>query len=732
MNKANIILPLLCISMTMAAQNNSDTLHIHRQDSTDIFFRHFDLNEITVTGVTGETKLKYSSAPVSIIRPQELRATASTNIIDAIAHQPSISQLTTGGSISKPIIRGLGYNRVVVMSEGVRQEGQQWGDEHGVEVDGSGVNSIEILKGPASLMYGSDAMAGVVILHSQPTLAEGEMQANFSTEYQTNNGLFHYSLSMAGNQKGFVWDARFSHKMAHAYKNKYDGYVPGSQFREMAGRLMLGLSKSWGHSWLTWTAYHLTPSIVEGERDEYTGELVHSSGSLKSYDKALPFQQVKHYKLVWDNAVNLGNGQLKAIIGYQQNRRQEFEESADIYGIFLKQHTLTYDLRYLTNEIQGWKLSAGIGGMYQQSDNKGEEYLIPDNRLFDIGLYATVSKALGERWILNGGVRYDHRRLHGDELIEEDELRFNDFTRHFNGATGSVGAVWNINSQWNLRMNVARGFRTPNISELASNGVHEGSLRYEIGSQELKAEYSLQADLGLDFTSRYLSAQLALFANRIDNYIFTHRIDEEIEKGYMTYAYTQGDAGLMGFEVGIDLHPIHSLHFENTFSYVDARLLHQKADGMKYLPYTPAPRWTSELKWELVHHAHSTIKHHHSHGNGSEHHAPYRKHRLLLDNMYVSAGIEYYLRQNHVRSADDTETATPGYTLVNLSFGTDLLIGKRKIAELYITADNLLNCAYQNHLSRLKYADINTVTGRRGVYNMGRNITFKVVVPVSL
>lgn len=139
---------------------------------------------------------------MSIITPQALRGIASTNIVDAMSHQPGISQLTTGGSISKPIIRGLGYNRVVVMSEGVRQEGQQWGDEHGVEVDGNSVNSVEILKGPASLMYGSDAMAGVVILHPQPILPEGEMRANVSTEYQTNNGLFGYHLSLGGNQKG--------------------------------------------------------------------------------------------------------------------------------------------------------------------------------------------------------------------------------------------------------------------------------------------------------------------------------------------------------------------------------------------------------------------------------------------------------------------------------------------------------------------------------------------------
>ena len=712
-----IILPLLCLCTAMAAQTDK---HHHAEDSTDVFFRHLQLSELTVTGVTGDTKLKHATAPVSIVTPQVLRATASTNIIDAIAHQPGVSQLTTGGSISKPIIRGLGYNRVVVMSEGVRQEGQQWGDEHGVEVDGNSVGSVEILKGPASLMYGSDAMAGVVILHPQPTLAEGEMTANVSSEYQTNNGLFRYSLQMAGNQKGFVWDVSYSDKMAHAYKNKYDGYVPGSQFRERAGRLMLGLNKTWGHSRLTWTAYHLTLGIIEGERDSETGELEHEEGwTGHQYAKSLPFQQVKHYKAVWDNTLNLSSGYLKAIIGYQQNRRQEFEESADDYELFFKLHTLTYDLRYVTNEFSdGWKLSTGIGGMYQKSGNEGEEYLIPDYRLFDFGVYATATKRLGDRWTLNGGLRYDHRRLHGYALEEDGEERFVDFARHFNGLTGSVGAVWNVNDGLNLRLNVARGFRTPNMSELASNGVHEGSIRYELGNQQLKAEYSLQADLGLDFTSQYVSAQLALFANRIDNYIFTHRVPEEIEEGYLTYAYTQGDARLLGFEAGVDVHPVHSVHFSNTFSYVDAQLLNATPDT-KYLPFTPAPKWTSELKWELLHHSHSTVYHHHT---------SQAIHRSLLNNLYIAAGLDCYLKQTHIYSADETETPTPGYALLSLSAGTDIQIRGKKVAEFYITADNLLNKAYQNHLSRLKYADENVVTGRRGVYNMGRNVTFKIVL----
>ena len=697
MKKIYFILSLLWICMATAAQEHHKHHynHEHPLDSTDVFYRHLKLNEMVVTGVTGDTKLKNSTAPIAIVSGKELRQKTSTNVIDAIAHQPGVAQITTGSGISKPIIRGLGYNRIIVMNEGVRQEGQQWGDEHGIEIDGQNVNSVEILKGPASLMYGSDAMAGVLILHGSPIQPEGEMKASVSTEYQTNNGLFDYSLNFAGNQQGFVWDARFTDRYAHAYKNKYDGYVPGSQFSERAGRLMLGVNKRWGYSHLTATIFHQTPSIVEDERDETTGELEHGEGFTgHGYGKSLPFQQIYHYKAVWDNSLNLSKGWLKAVVGYQQNRRQEFEEDEDEYELYFKLHTLTYDVRYLSQEFDGWKVAGGVNGMWQQSLNLGEESLIPEYRLFDLGGYATVSKSLN-RLTLNGGLRYDHRHL-------------NYYSRNFNGVTGSIGAVWNASEHVNVRLNVARGFRAPNMSELGSYGVHEGTQRFEIGNPDLKPEYSWQADLGVDFTSKYVSAQVALFANRIENYIFAQRIDRVEEEGYRTYEYTQGDARLLGFEAGVDFHPIHSLHFQNTFSFVDAQQLHADADA-KYLPMTPAPRWTSELKYELSHHGHKT-----------------------LNNAYVAIGLEHNLAQNHYYKVDDTETRTPSYTLLSLSAGTDLNIHKKKVAELYVTADNLLNTAYQNHLSRLKYCDVNNATGRQGVYNMGRNIVFKVIVPIEL
>ena len=422
-------LSLVCV-LPMTAQS--------LPDSTDMFFRHLELKEVMVTGAVGDMKMKESPMPITMLQAKELRQLSSTNLIDAIAKQPGIAQITTGSGISKPVIRGLGYNRIVVVNDGIRQEGQQWGDEHGVEIDANEVGSVEILKGPASLMYGSDAMGGVLVFKGMPTLPEGTIKGNVNAEYQTNNGLFGGSFNLAGNQKGFIWDARYSEKHAHAYKNRFDGYVPNSQFDERAFSLKTGLMRSWGYTNLKFGYYNLNPSIVEGERDTVTGELVSEDENLLTYRHGLPYQRVHHYKAVSESFIKLSSGHLKVIAGYQQNRRKEFEESADEYGLYLQLHTLNYDVRYVSEEQSGWKFSTGLNGMGQKSLNLGDEFLIPDYALFDAGVFATASKFLN-RWNLSGGLRFDYRYLDAKGLEEDGEVRFEEFTRHFSGVTGSVG-----------------------------------------------------------------------------------------------------------------------------------------------------------------------------------------------------------------------------------------------------------------------------------------------------
>ncbi len=656
------------------------------------------LDEVEVTGVTGSARIREIAAPVSVVSNAALRTHQSSNIIDAISHQPGLSQVTTGSGISKPVIRGLGYNRVLVVNDGVRQEGQQWGDEHGIEIDGNAVHSVEILKGPASLMYGSDAMAGVIIMHDAPVMPLSEMKAEAATEYQTNNGLWDYTFAFRGNQQGFVWNWRWSQKWAHDYKALKDGYVSNSRFRERALNGMLGLNKGWGYSHLKLGYYHLTPGMTKVE-DEY------EEGS-RSYGIASPFQQVKHYKAVLDNSLRLGDSSLKAIVGYQQNRRQEFEE-VDECGLDFRLHTVNYDLRYVSPEWDGWKMNAGVGGMYQKSENLGEEFLIPAYNLFDVGVFGTVSKTFFGRLHLSGGIRYDHRNLHSLALEDEGEERFSDFRRNFGALSGSLGAILNLGEQLDVKANISHGFRAPNMSELGSNGVHEGTFHYELGNHTLKAEHSWQFDLGMDYSSEHFSASIALFANRISNYIYLSSIGEDIDDTPV-YQFTSGDARLLGGEVRLIWHIIRHLHFENAVSYVDARQLNAD-DAHRYLPFTPAPRWLCSLHYDI----------------------PLKT--KIVRGLFAEIETDTNFRQSHVMTANNTETPTYAYTLVNLSVGTDIhLRNGRQLCSVGITATNILGTAYQSHLSRLKYADTFSITGRHGINNMGRNIGFKLLFPLNL
>jgi iron complex outermembrane receptor protein len=649
---------------------------IAQEDTTDVFFRHLKLNEAVVTGVTGESKLGETPSPITVLDVTALRGKASSNIIDALASEPGVSQVTTGAGISKPVIRGLGYNRVVVISDGLRQEGQQWGDEHGVEIDANEVHSVEIIKGPASLMYGSDALAGVLIFHADPNPAPDSFSARLSTEYQSNSGLAAYSLYHGGNRNGVVWNLRFSDKYAHAYSNAADGPVPGSQFRERAFTGMTGFNRKWGFSRLTLGYYHLTPGMIEGYED---GVLEGPSG----YGMELPFQQVNHYKILSDNTFLIGEGRVKMLLGFQQNRRREYEEEMDEAELDFRLNTVNYDLKYISGETDGWKVSTGVNGMWQESDNLGEEVLIPAYRLLDAGLFVTASKSL-EKLHFSGGIRGDIRRLHSLPLAGI----FEDFSRNFHGLTGSAGIVYSPIPALNLRANVARGFRAPNLSELASNGVHEGTVRYERGNSSLMPEFSFQGDMGLDFSSEHFSLVAAVFCNRIDNYIYAARTGE-VADGYQVYRYEAADALLYGTEVSIDCHPVHRLHLGADWSYVRGT-----SDG-RDLPLMPAPRLAGEVKWEITHSG------------------------RVLNNCYVALRAEHRFAQEHFLPG--TETATEAYSLLGASAVTDLLINGRRAATLSLIADNLTDVVYFDHLSRLKYV---------GVHNPGRNVTVKLEIPI--
>ena len=703
-----------------------------------------EIGQVVVTGVSQATELRRSPVPTTVVDRTRLNQTSATNIIDAIAHTPGVSQITTGAAISKPVVRGLGYNRVVTLNNGAKQEGQQWGDEHGIEIDEFSIDRAEIIKGPGSLLYGSDAMAGVINFLAPDPIAEGHITGSAAANYQTNNHQQGYSLMNAGNINGLNWLVRGTRKVAGDYQNRYDGRVFNSGFNEWDANGYVGLNKSWGYSHLTFSTFNQNLGLIEGERDSLTGRFLHDvavNGQIESqvvndngsgYTLQVPRQRINHLRIGTDNSFIIGQkgGRLALQVNYQQNLRREFGNALapDDPDLYFQLRTVDYALRYFLPEFSGWNLAVGTTGLRQQNRNLGHEFLIPAYNMTEGGVFGVLKKSFGGL-DLSGGLRYDIRQIAAQSLyLDADEqptaattpgaeTKFLGFVSTFQNYSGSLGAAYNLNKRLTVKANISRGFRAPNIAELGSNGVHEGTIRYEVGQPGLKAETSLQVDAGVSYTSEHVRFSVDAFENSISNYIFSRRVlnqagtDSLVSTGpdIGLFNYVQGQARLLGGEVTLDFHPhpLDWLHFENSFSMVRARQLDVPTD-QQYLPFIPADRLQSELR-----------------GN-------FRRQGKRLTNVYARFQLEQTFAQNRYFGAFDTETATPSYTLFNAGAGTDVADGKGKtLFSVFVTANNLFDVAYQSHLSRLKYEDVNYITGRRGVFNMGRTVSVKVVVPLA-
>ena len=704
--------------------------------------------EVVVTGSSKATSIRRSPIPIISINKQFLQQNLSTNIIDAIARVPGISAVTTGPNVSKPFIRGLGFNRILTLYDGVRQEGQQWGDEHGIEVDQNSVDRVEVVKGPASLIYGSDAIAGVVNLLPPNPPANGKVTANLSNEFQSNNSLVSNSAVIAGNNNGFTWMARMSHKMAKNYKNKIDGRVYGTGFQETDLGTLIGFNRSWGYSHLGISYFSDLQEIPDGSRDSIsrrftkkiteadTARTIVSDDELRSYNISALHQHVQHVKVYSSNNFILGKSRLGLNLGFQQNHRQEFSHpEVKVSGLDLVLNTFSYDAKYYFPEKNNVSITAGLNGMYQVNNvEKGTEFIIPSYHQFDAGPFVFIKKAMGPLEIA-GGLRYDIRKFNNDALYTKPDpgtgfdhpVHGNDTTgadnpfyayRHtFSGVSGSVGASYKFSNHLTGKLNVGRGFRAPNISEISANGVHPGTNIYQLGNLSFKPEFNLQEDLGINYNTPHFTVNAEIFNNNISNYIFNQKVlnslggDSVIVAGNQTFQFQAAKAHLYGGELSVDIHPhpLDWLHFENSLSIVygnNEGIKNGKvSDSSKYLPFIPPVHTFSELR-----------------GN-------FKKVSTHLANGFIKLQLENYAAQNRAYLQSNTETSTPGYQLFNAGVGGDITHGRGKsLWSISFLANNIFDIAYQSHLNRLKYFEPYPASprGNNGIYNMGRNFSIKL------
>ena len=727
------------------------------------------LKEIIITGVMSATDKQKTPSPVVTISFADLLQNSSTNVIDAIAATPGVAAITDGQSISKPVIRGLGYNRVLTVNDGVEQVDQPWFDEFGIEADPDAVNRYEILKGPASLSYGSDAIAGVVNLIPGPPLPEGQTVAEVLFNYQTNNGLINNMLHVIGTQNGISWSARVDNITTHAYQDPYDGYVLNSQFSNFNIDGTIGLHRSWGYTQIHASYFDMHTGIVDGTRDSLSGLMERqvaypglNGGSptyvLPTHQEEMsytPFvidQRIQHTKIVWDNSIATGNGRIKAIFSYQKNQRQEDNDptipnTSDIYYL---SNAATYDIKYISPQTRGFGFSTGFNGVYQNSQSLGTLLLIPNYNFFEIGGFAIANEKLG-KLNLSGGIRYDTRVFNAadhwvDSLNQAPSApgspnafhEFQGFSTHFSGMSFSFGGAYDLTKQIYIKANIARGWRAPNVAEAAANGVHDGTVVYEIGDPTLKPETSLEQDITFGVNARDIDLELDMFNNRINDFIYAQglktasgadSINNSLNAAGLgaapVYKYTQGLADLYGGEIAFNLHPREMPRWElnATLSMVYGGLEHVP-DSTKYLPFVPPTRITAEIKYHIAELGKS------------------------LRHVYLKAGMlscfeqkdiyQQYAIYNGLNTAltpyeyAASKAATKGYTLFNVGAGGDVLSGGKKVCEVYLICNNLLNTAYIDYMSRFKYYPVNYTTDRVGVFNMGRNMSVKILFPFDL
>lgn len=708
---------------------------------------------VVVTGLSKATQIKRNPVPIVSISHDYLLTTLSTNAIDALTNIPGIRAVTTGPNISKPFIRGLGYNRILTLYDGIRQEGQQWGDEHGIEVDQFGIDHVEVIKGPASLSFGSDALAGVVNLIPTQPAPEGKMIGDLTLNYQTNNKFIGGSAMLGATKNGFEWMGRISHKQAVDYQDKIDGRVFGTAFNETDGNLALGLHRKWGYSHLDFVAYNDLQEIPDGSRDSLTRQFTRqiteidtvrqivSRHDLNSYTIERLHQHVQHYRVYSGNSFEMGDwGRMQVNLGFQRSIRQEFSHPVlyTIAGLDLRENTYTYDVKYFLPEFNDWNVTVGINGEYQENNStKGTDFVIPSFHQFDFGPFLLIKRTF-DKLDIAGGFRFDTRSFKNDALYTNPNpltgfdmpvygadttgatRQFSNYQKNFNGYSGSLGATYNFSEHFSAKANIARGYRAPNISEISANGVHPGTNIYQLGNPDFKPEFSLQQDIGFVYSSHYVVATLDLFNNVISNYIYNEKVttvagtDSTDGKGDNYFRFVASKAQLYGGEASIDIHPVKALHLETNFSVVDGlnKGTQPKSigDSAKYLPFIPPAHGLSEIRYE------------------------FNWQQSGLKSAFVKVQLEYFAAQNRAFLAYNTETPTAGYTLFNAGVGGSLTNRKKQpIVNIYLMGNNLFNVTYYDHLSRLKYflfspSDTNPT---HGIYNMGRNVSLKLDFPLD-
>lgn len=633
------------------------------------------LPSITVTGKPQATDILSTLQSTDVLEEHELATLRGQTIGSTLEGLPGISILTTGSGIAKPVIRGLSSQRVVTISDGVRQEGQQWADEHGPEIDVFDAEKIEVVRGPGSLLYGSDALGGVVnIIHPDlPHTSPGNsfLHSTLGVNAFSNNAHWGGMLGLKGAAGWWGYRASVSSRGGGDVQTP-SGELKNSAASELNGSGTVGFSQPWGFLSTTASRFSTRLEIHEDPQED---------------PGATPFQKVQHDKLAFHSNVALEGVRLEGTGGWQRNTRREFEEeTAQEPELELVTTTSSFDLKGHHRPLGPLFGTIGASILRQAVESRKVEKLVPDSRTTDVAGFIYEEVVLGPT-SFSGGLRFDHRSM---AIHESSELGIPDQNRSYEAISASFGVAIRLEEDFALVGNIATGWRTPTAFELFADGIHEGTASYERGDGALVPERSRSLDVGFRFVSPGLVALVTLYTNSIANFIHsapTGLIDSA--STFPVFQFSQADTRFQGMEAFVNLQVTPSWQVRISGDVVIAKNL---STG-EYLPLIPAHKFNLQSQVE------------------TERWGP-------LEHLHANAKIRLVAPQNSIAPM---ESRTPGYALLDCSVGFEAPLGENRLM-IHIGIENILNKAYADHLNRFKAFALNP----------GRNITGRLSLPFAI
>ncbi|MCL7764114.1 TonB-dependent receptor [Polaribacter sp. Z014] len=684
------------------------------------------LEEIKVLGKSKGRKNKEISFVSQTVSKEFLNNNRENSLMQTLSKIPGVSTINIGSGQSKPVIRGLGFNRVAVVQNGIKHEAQQWGNDHGLEIDQQGIENIQIIKGPASLLYGSDAIAGVVDIQPNKIPLENTFKGEVNILGETNNDLVGISTGIESRKEHWFYRARLTYRDYGDYKVptdkiNYENYIfdlHDNNLRNTAGNeANASVSVGFIDDKITSETVFSNVNTKNGFFANAHGLEVRTSSidyDASSRDIDLPFHKVNHFKITNNTSIKKDNSTLHFDFGYQNNHREEHSEPvphgympkpSDTKERVFHKNTYSLNVRDVFKPNNQHDMVVGLNMEYQDNTIDGWGFLIPEYNRFTAGIFGYDQFEINNNLHVLAGVRYDYGLL--DTKTYKDWFpstvknndgstssvflqRAKDKVLNFGNLSASLGLSY-INNNTTYKVNVGRSFRMPLANELASDGVNYHMYRYERGNLDLDPEISYQLDLDIDHTTKWFSVGVSPFVNFFDNYIYLNPTSNYYET-LQIYEYTQAKVFRIGGEFRANATLNKNLQVDASVEYVYSRQTSGPKEGFT-LPFSPPLSGLLSANYQF-------------------------KELLFFKKPQLVADYRITASQEEIVPPEEK---TAGYQVLNMSFSSEINVFKKETPiEMRVKLNNVFNTKYYNHTSFYRLID---------VPEAGRNLSLSLTIP---